>query len=389
MDNKLLDSTNDVEFNLATADIKGRRFNEAVVKFETLVRTKNSPQAWCGLALSKLGLLISAEVTVDEVFFCFETAKKLDSSGAGEIESLIADTTFGAMTEMYAVKAFSRQVKDEAHKKMITGLFTTVAGGVLGARKGASLYSTITGVGASAFGATMINDGAETKSAARLTEAKVQSILCELENSSKKFLAGNQQLLEDFTNRVESLHQAIRQLEAREEAEKLENRGVLATGISDFKTTFQANQMRQKEKYKLMANEKNILKKLEILFSEPISLLKKLFSKIGSTPKKTEVDSGAAQSHQSSKNVAAKKQQKGSNKVTVGILAIVLGALGVHKFILGYTKDGLIMLLVTVLTLGLGGLIMAPIGLIEGIIYLTKSDEDFIATYVTNKRAWF
>ena len=77
MENKLLDSSSDVEFNLATFDIKGRRFTEAAVKFEALVRTKNSPQAWCGLALSKLGLLINAEVTVDEVFFCFETAKKL------------------------------------------------------------------------------------------------------------------------------------------------------------------------------------------------------------------------------------------------------------------------------------------------------------------------
>ncbi|HEY5043452.1 MAG TPA: hypothetical protein VIK53_15785 [Verrucomicrobiae bacterium] len=28
-------------------------------------------------------------------------------------------------------------------------------------------------------------------------------------------------------------------------------------------------------------------------------------------------------------------------------------------------------------------------GLIEGIIYLTKSDEDFVATYITGKRGWF
>jgi hypothetical protein len=29
------------------------------------------------------------------------------------------------------------------------------------------------------------------------------------------------------------------------------------------------------------------------------------------------------------------------------------------------------------------------IGLIEGIIYLTKSDEDFVNTYITDKRGWF
>ena len=76
-------------------------------------------------------------------------------------------------------------------------------------------------------------------------------------------------------------------------------------------------------------------------------------------------------------------------KIAAGICGILLGALGIHKFILGYTKEGIIMLLVTVLTLGLAGFIMGLIGLIEGIIYLTKSDEDFVATYINNKKGWF
>jgi TM2 domain-containing membrane protein YozV len=76
-------------------------------------------------------------------------------------------------------------------------------------------------------------------------------------------------------------------------------------------------------------------------------------------------------------------------KIVAGILGIILGAFGIHKFILGYTKEGIIMVLVTVLTLGLGGFIMGIIGLVEGILYLTKSDEDFVATYVTGKKGWF
>jgi len=36
-------------------------------------------------------------------------------------------------------------------------------------------------------------------------------------------------------------------------------------------------------------------------------------------------------------------------------------------------------------TCGAGGVI----GLVEGIIYLTKSDEDFVKTYIQNKRGWF
>ena len=72
-------------------------------------------------------------------------------------------------------------------------------------------------------------------------------------------------------------------------------------------------------------------------------------------------------------------------KVVAGIFGILLGGLGIHKFYLGYTKEGIIQIVVTVVTCGIGSII----GLIEGIIYLTKSDEDFVATYVTGKKGWF
>lgn len=76
-------------------------------------------------------------------------------------------------------------------------------------------------------------------------------------------------------------------------------------------------------------------------------------------------------------------------KIAAGICGILLGALGIHKFILGYNTAGIIMLVITLVTFGFAGFITGIIGLIEGIIYLTKSDEDFVATYVTNKKPWF
>lgn len=76
-------------------------------------------------------------------------------------------------------------------------------------------------------------------------------------------------------------------------------------------------------------------------------------------------------------------------KIVAGILGILLGGLGIHKFYLGYTKEGVIMLLVSILTCGIGWTVMWVIGLIEGIIYLTKPDEDFVATYITGKKGWF
>ncbi len=73
-----------------------------------------------------------------------------------------------------------------------------------------------------------------------------------------------------------------------------------------------------------------------------------------------------------------------NKKVMAGILGILLGSLGIHKFVLGYTKEGVIQILLSFLC-GLGGII----GLIEGIIYLTKSDEEFYQTYQVGKKPWF
>lgn len=91
-----------------------------------------------------------------------------------------------------------------------------------------------------------------------------------------------------------------------------------------------------------------------------------------------------------------------SKKIAAGICGILLGGLGVHKFVLGYSSEGSLML-----GLALGGyiltfiscrllfpLMIAPIvigviGLAEGIIYLTMSDEQFANTYIHNKKPWF
>ena len=81
-----------------------------------------------------------------------------------------------------------------------------------------------------------------------------------------------------------------------------------------------------------------------------------------------------------------------SKKLPAGICGILLGALGIHKFLLGYTKEGIIMLLVTILgavLMGLGPALMGLFGIIEGIIYLTKSDDEFVSTYVSGRKGWF
>ena len=91
-------------------------------------------------------------------------------------------------------------------------------------------------------------------------------------------------------------------------------------------------------------------------------------------------------------------------KVIAGVLGILLGGFGIHKFVIGAVVPGVIMLVVTLLgtcafvglgwaliglPCGLGPAAMGVIGFVEGILYLTKSDEDFNRIYLVGKRGWF
>jgi len=77
------------------------------------------------------------------------------------------------------------------------------------------------------------------------------------------------------------------------------------------------------------------------------------------------------------------KAMGADKKMVAGICGILLGGFGIHKFILGYTTEGIIQLCLGLC--GVGGII----GLVEGIIYLTKSDEEFVRTYIQSKKGWF
>ncbi len=80
-------------------------------------------------------------------------------------------------------------------------------------------------------------------------------------------------------------------------------------------------------------------------------------------------------------------------KIAAGICALLLGSFGVHKFILGYQTEGIIMITAWVLglflTCGVVSIAVNIVAIIEGVMYLTKSDEEFVQTYVIGRKAWF
>jgi len=84
------------------------------------------------------------------------------------------------------------------------------------------------------------------------------------------------------------------------------------------------------------------------------------------------------------------------DKIAAGLLAIFLGGLGIHKFYLGFTGPGLIYLLINTIGLAITwimlfipNMILGVFAIIEGIIYLTRSDQEFYHDYVVKKKQWF
>lgn len=76
-----------------------------------------------------------------------------------------------------------------------------------------------------------------------------------------------------------------------------------------------------------------------------------------------------------------------AKRVPAGVIALFLGNLGIHKFMLGLTTAGITMLILFFLIIPIP--VLAVISLIEGIVYLTKSDAQFYQDYAINRKQWF
>lgn len=80
-----------------------------------------------------------------------------------------------------------------------------------------------------------------------------------------------------------------------------------------------------------------------------------------------------------------------SKRLIVAVFAFMTGAFGVHKFILGQKRDGFIRLGITILLIWtlIAPIAMMVIGMAEGVIYFTKTDDEFIRIYQQGRKSWF
>lgn len=88
-------------YDLAELSIKGQKFSDAEKFYEQILQQEPSYKAWCGLGASKMDRLTKKnQSTVEEIMFCFEKAKKNDSSKTEEIEDFLLKYSIAKVKEL-------------------------------------------------------------------------------------------------------------------------------------------------------------------------------------------------------------------------------------------------------------------------------------------------
>lgn len=205
-----MDKELEFEYDLANLALKGKRFKEAENKYLDIARKSNSSVSWCGVGLSKLGLIIDNESTVDEVFYCFNKAKTVDNTTINEVETFVLQNSFEIIKTLYSYFIQAHNLEEEAKKQKVMGVITVVASSFLGAASSTndrqpSLYADLTALGGTALGYKGYSDGKLKQLEAGELKLKLASLIDETKTSVISFVKNQTDALEEFKQATNKL----------------------------------------------------------------------------------------------------------------------------------------------------------------------------------------
>lgn len=117
-------------YDMATMALKGKRFREAEAKFKDLAMKTNSVEAWCGFGLSKYGLILE-DVTVAEVFYCFDKARAASNDeGVTDVEVVIQEASSEVANQLYDLYVSTVLATRSAQHRKAVAMVSTVVGGI-------------------------------------------------------------------------------------------------------------------------------------------------------------------------------------------------------------------------------------------------------------------
>ena len=106
---------NNLQLDLATLALKGKRYQEAESVYMQIATQNNAPEAWVGLGVCKLYQLSEGR-TMDEIIFCFNKAFQILPEEKRDIEiQLLSNATIVLQT--YAKIIENAAIKHQQAKK--------------------------------------------------------------------------------------------------------------------------------------------------------------------------------------------------------------------------------------------------------------------------------
>lgn len=76
------------------------------------------------------------------------------------------------------------------------------------------------------------------------------------------------------------------------------------------------------------------------------------------------------------------------DRIVAGILAILLGCLGIQYFYCGKNSAGVICILISLLSCGIGAAVLELLTIIQGVLMLTGTQEAFMEKYVNTNSSF-
>ncbi|OQP50281.1 hypothetical protein A4H97_00075 [Niastella yeongjuensis] len=196
---KLMETKNTPQqqaFDFAFLDLKANRYEIAESKFEQLTRNTNDYSAWCGMGLSKMGLLLANNSTVAEIEYCFLKAKSYNPERTEEIELLYAKSVFDLIRAYYAAFQQNLGKLKSLNVDLAIGIGTAIIGGVAaGGQK--SIVGQLMGVGVSGAGVYSFNNTLNQKQDIRQLNQFLLDSANELYASLKSFITIRNAQVED------------------------------------------------------------------------------------------------------------------------------------------------------------------------------------------------
>ena len=193
------------DLDLATLDLKGKRFKEAEEKYINIARKENSSVAWCGLAVSKFGQILDEKATVDEVFFCFEKAKNANQEEISSIEKLILQTSFNVISNLYSLCLDIYNIGNSANKQKNWAIVSSLAGGLMGGFSQRSLYGTIVSAGITATSYSSYLKANATLEECKIQIKSIENIIKQIKEKSKNNIEIEKDQLGNFVEDVNKL----------------------------------------------------------------------------------------------------------------------------------------------------------------------------------------